>query len=280
VENTKKDNACNYKHTRSYYPAVCSINKLPVYMQNRNGNTPESYEHLSILQQSITHCRALQLKVAKFRADACCYEQKTLQWLEDNKVLCYIRAEMNAGLRIALEDELQWQPVILGCRKIEVCSITEQLFGKKEPCRRIVAYRYKAAGQLSLEDGSEGFRYYAIVTNDGHSDAQHCITFYNQRGCKGEHHFKELDHDFGWSKLPFDNLAANTIYMYLPAVAYLLFNIFKMRYAKRCSFVKAEMRLKNFILHFVTLTAKWIKTGRQHVLRLFTYKDYSALWST
>src|SRR5438309_6618891 len=136
-------------------------------MQNRNGNTPESYGHLSILQQAITHCRALQLKVAKFRADACCYEQKTLQWLEDNKLLYYIRAEMNASLRIALEDEPQWQPVMLGCRKIEVCSITEQLFGKKEPCRRIVAYRYKAAGQLSLEDGSEGFRYYALVTKDG-----------------------------------------------------------------------------------------------------------------
>src|SRR3954453_18191222 len=29
LENTKGDNACNYKHTRSYYPVVCSINKLP-----------------------------------------------------------------------------------------------------------------------------------------------------------------------------------------------------------------------------------------------------------
>jgi hypothetical protein len=92
VENTKKDNACNYRHTRSYYPVVCSIDKLPVYMQNRNGNTPESYGHLSIVQQAITHCKAVQLKVAKFRADACCYEQKTLQWLEENNVLYYTAA--------------------------------------------------------------------------------------------------------------------------------------------------------------------------------------------
>src|SRR4051812_9422201 len=151
LENTKGDNACNYKYTRSYYPVVCSINKLPVYMQNRNGNTPESYGQLDIVQQSITQCKAVQLKVAKFRADACCYEQKTLQWLEDNHVLYYIRAEMNASLRIALEDESEWMPVMLGCRQVEVCSITEQLFGKKEPERRIVAYRYKATGQLSLE---------------------------------------------------------------------------------------------------------------------------------
>jgi hypothetical protein len=280
VENTKGDNACNYKHTRSYYPVVCSINKLPVYMQNRRGNTPESYGHLCIIQQAISNCRALQLKVAKFRADACCYEQKTLAWLEKNNLVYYIRAEMNAGLRIALEDEREWMPAMLGYRQIEVCSITEPLFGKKEPCRRIVAYRYKVTGQVSLEDGSEGFRYYAIVTNDEHSDARHCIAFYNQRGCQGEHHFKELDRDFGWSKLPFDNMATNTVYMYMTVIAYLLFNVMKLRYAKRCSFVRAEMRLKNFILHFVTLTAKWIKTGRQHILKLFTYKDYSALWST
>jgi hypothetical protein len=280
LENTKGDNACNYKHTRSYYPVVCSINKLPVYMQNRNGNTPESYGQLHLVQQAITHCRALELQLAKFRADACCYELKTLQWLEGNNIVYYIRAEMNASLRIALEDEPAWQPAMLGYRQVEVCSITEQLFGKKEPCRRIVAYRYRVAGQLSIEDGSGGYRYSAIVTNDGHNDAQHCIGFYNQRGCEGEHHFKELDHDFGWNKLPFDNLAANTIYMYMTTVAYLLFNVFKLRYAKRCSFVRVEMRLKNFILHFVTLTAKWIKTGRRHLLKIFTHKDYQAVFVT
>lgn len=281
LENTKGDNACNYKHTRSYYPVVCSINKLPVYMQNRNGNTPESYGHLRIVQQAITHCQTLQLKMVKFRADACCYEQKTLEWLEQNNIIYYIRADMNASLRIALEDEPQWQVAMLGYRKVEVCSITEKLFGTKEVERRIVAYRYKAEGQLSLvEDGREGYRYYAVVTNDHHSSAQQCIAFYNQRGCEGEHHFRDLDYDFGWNHLPFDNLAANTIYMYMTVVAYLLFHVFKLRYAKRCSFVRVEMRLKNFILHFVTLTAKWIKTGRRHILKLFTYKDYSAVWST
>jgi len=38
VENTKD----NYKNTEGYYPVICSVNKFPVYMQNRNGNTPEN----------------------------------------------------------------------------------------------------------------------------------------------------------------------------------------------------------------------------------------------
>jgi hypothetical protein len=278
VENTKKDNARNYKKTESYYPVICSINKLPIYMQNRNGNTPENYEQSAVLRQAFLNCEAEGVPITKFRADACCYEKATVELMEEKRVHYYIRSEMNAGLRIALEDEREWTAALLGERKVEVCSIEEKLFGS-DGYRRIVAYRYKVKGQLSLEDGRDGYRYYAIVTNDS-AAALSCIEFYNQRGCEGEHHFKELDHDFGWNKLPFDNMAMNTIYMYATAIAYLLFNVFKGRYAKKISFVKVEMRLKNFILHFVTLTAKWIKTGRRHVLKIFTVKDYRPLFAT
>ena len=45
-------------------------------------------------------------------------------------------------------------------------------------------------------------------------------------------------------------------------------------------FVKPAMRLKNFILHFVTLTAKWIKKSRQQILQIFTSRDYSPLWAS
>lgn len=278
VENTKKDNARNYKRTDSYYPVICSINKLPVYMQNRNGNTPENYEQLSVLRQTFLNCEAQGVQITKFRADACCYEKATVELMEEKGVQYYMRAEMNGGLRIALEDEREWTAAMLGERKVEVCRIEEKLFGS-DGYRRIVAYRYKVKGQLSLEDGRDGYRYYAILTNDT-AAALGCIEFYNQRGCEGEHHFKELDHDFGWNKLPFDNMGMNTIYMYATTIAYLLFNVFKGRYAKKISFVKVQMRLKNFILHFVTLTAKWIRTGRRHVLKIFTAKDYRPLFAT
>jgi len=93
---------------------------------------------------------------------------------------------MSGGLRIALEDEPEWQPVILNNKKVEVCSIEEKLFGS-QTYRRIVAYRYKVKGQLTIDD-TNGYRYYGVVTNDT-ADALSCIEFYNQRGCEGEHHF-------------------------------------------------------------------------------------------
>jgi hypothetical protein len=82
------------------------------------------------------------------------------------------------------------------------------------------------------------------------------LDFYNQRGCYGEHHFKELDYDFGWGKLPFDNLEMNTVYLYTMLVAYLLFNAVKKNYAVKLDFVNETIRLKSFILHFVTLPSR------------------------
>ena len=277
VKNTKPDNARNYKKTEGYYPVVCSINKWPVYMQNRNGNTPESYNQLAIISKALTQCQSQDIKVKKFRADACCYQKQTVLYLEQLSILYYIRTEMNHALCMALQDETDWQPILLNHKKAEVCAIEYPVFGSRQH-RRIIAYRTKATGQLTINQ-TDGYSYHAILTNDP-GDAISVIEFYNQRGCDGEHHFKELDYDFGWAKLPFDNIEMNTIYMYATIIAYLLFNIFKHSYAVKTRFVKSQMRLKNFILHFVTLTAKWIKTGRRWILKIFTNKDYSPVFVT
>ncbi len=86
IENSKPDNATTYKYSEGYYPVVCSINKLPVYLQNRNGNTPESYNQKSIIATALEQCTAHKIPVNKFRADACCYEKKTIEYLETNNI--------------------------------------------------------------------------------------------------------------------------------------------------------------------------------------------------
>lgn len=53
VENTKQDNARNYKKTEGYYPIIGSSNQFPVYMKSRNSNTPENYNQLAIIQQAL-----------------------------------------------------------------------------------------------------------------------------------------------------------------------------------------------------------------------------------
>lgn len=278
IENTKEDNAFTYRSTEGYYPVVCSINKLPVYIQNRNGNTPESYNQKPVIAAALQQLRDEGIEVNQFRADACCYEKDTLEYLEKNHITYYIRAEQNENLRIALEDENEWEPAMINHCKVEVCSIAEELFGQKEP-RRIVAFRRKLSKEQATIFDHDGYRYSAVVTSDNKSAPINVIEIYNQRGCEGEHHFKELDYDFSWNKLPFNSFELNTIYLYATAIAYILFGYIKQKYTDVLDFVNSSMRLKNFILHFVTLTAKWIKSGRQWVFKIFTSKDYSPLWA-
>lgn len=277
IENTKADNAFTYKQSQGYYPVVCSINKLPIYLQNRKGNTPESFDQKNIIANAITQCQQENISVTQFRADACCYEKNTVQYLAQNNITYYIRAELNQALRIALDDEPDWEPALLNNCKIEVCSIEEKIFGE-DAYHRIVAYRRKLHNEQATIFDNNGYRYYAIVTSDKEATPIDVIIFYNQRGCWGEHHFKELDYDFSWNKLPFNSFELNTIYLYATAVAYLLFQYIKLKYADVLSFVDTSMRLKNFILHFVTLTARWIRTGRQWVLNIFTSKNYQPLF--
>ena len=40
--------------------------------------------------------------------------------------------------------------------------------------------------------------------------------------------------------------------------------------------LKKTSRLKAFILHFISVPAKWVRTGRQNVLNLYTNKTYYA----
>ncbi len=141
-----------------------------------------------------------------------------------------------------------------GNKRIEVTSIEEPVFGQEEKPRCIVAYRYKIDGQMEIGEKS-GYRYYAIITSDIKMTPLQIIEHYNQRGCDGEHHFREPDYDFNWNKMPFDTFEMNTIYLYAMAVVYLLFNLVKGMLAAKLIFVEEAMLLKClfFILsHFLS----------------------------
>ncbi len=277
VENHKSDNARTYKMSEGYYPVVCSIGKLPVFIQNRNGNTPEGYNQLPVIKAAIQNCTDKGIEINAFRSDSCSYQKATVEFLEKNNITYYIRAEQSPRLLDALEDETEWKPGLLNHKKVEVCSIEEKLLGQN---RRVVAYRYEIEGQKTIFDRQK-YRYYAVITSDRIKSPLECIEFYNQRGCQGEHHFKELDYDFNWSRLPFDNMEMNTIYFYVQAIAYVLFHAAKHYLSeKKIAFIEKTMRLKRFILHFVTLPAKWIRSGRRNILKIFTQKDYQPLYQT
>ena len=99
------------------------------------------------------------------------------------------------------------------------------------------------------------------------------ITFYNERGAS-EKNFDIQNNDFGWSHLPFSFMAENMVFMMVTAMLKNLYLYLVRHISDKVKPLKKTSRLKAFILHFVSVPAKWVRTGRQNVLNLYTNKTY------
>lgn len=142
-----------------------------------------------------------------------------------------------------------------------------------EKSYRVVVHRKKRDdGQTDLFSQTS-YDYYGIITNNCTMTDEEVVDFYNQRASI-EPNFAYLNNDFNWSHLPFSWLDLNTVYMILSAVSFVLFEYIKKIYGNKLPFVKQSMRIKSFILRFIALPAKWVRTARQTYLRIYSQKDY------
>ena len=101
------------------------------------------------------------------------------------------------------------------------------------------------------------------------------ITFYNERGAS-EKNFDIQNNDFGWSHLPFSFMAENMVFMMVTAMLKNFYLYLVRHISEKVKPLKKTSRLKAFILYFVSVPAKWVRTGRQNVLNLYTNKTYYA----
>ena len=169
-----------------------------------------------------------------------------------------------------------WQKVRLGVQEMEVTQLADyRPFDGQKPYRLVVSRIKRRDGQTGLFTG-DAFTYRAILTNDVKWDNQQLVSFYNQRG-NAERTFDTMNNDFGWSKLPCSFLNENTAFMIITALYANIYQVMLATFARKLSWIKENFRLKKFIFRFITVATKWIKTGRQHVLKLYTHKDYSRL---
>ena len=129
--------------------------------------------------------------------------------------------------------------------------------------------------QADLFSG-KAYTYRGILTNDGQWSNEKIVAFYNQRG-KAERTFDYMNNDFGWAKLPCSFLAENTAFMILTAMYANLYRFVLSRFAEKLDWIKSNFRMKKFIFRFITVAAKWIRSGRQQILKLYTDKDYSPI---
>ena len=116
----------------------------------------------------------------------------------------------------------------------------------------------------------------SVLGKRGSSGKAFCYgSIYNERGAS-EKNFDIQNNDFEWSHLPFSFMAENMVFMMVTAMLKNFYLYIVRHISEKVKPLKKTSRLKAFILHFVSVPAKWVRTGRQNVLNLYTNKTYYA----
>ncbi len=278
IATEKYDAKKTYKKCEGYQPGVASIGKLIVYVEGRNGNSQAKYQQTQTLQRTFSLLDTQGVNIKRFRADSASYQKDVIDLVTHKGRYFYIRAMRCADMeqQISRVPVKAWQKVRLGVQEMEVAEIKAyQPFGGEETYRLVVSRIKRKNRQTDLFTGS-CYTYRAILTNDQLWGNTQVVSFYNQRG-NAEKTFDAMNNDFGWSKLPCSFLNENTSFMILTALYANLYQFIVTTFSQKLHWVKENFRLKKFIFRFITVAAKWIRTGRQYVLKLYTQKDYSPL---
>ena len=278
IPTEKWDAARTYKKTYGYQPGIASINNLPVYIEGRNGNSQAKYKQEQTLERAFETLACNQVSIRRFRADSASYQKEVVRVVEQNCTSFYIRAVRCATMeqKIGELPTGSWTPVRLGVQKMEVAELGDyRPFGGSTSYRLVVSRIKRDDGQTDLFSG-QSYTYRAILTNDDETPSEEIVAFYNKRG-DSERVFDVMNNDFGWSRLPCSFLSENTAYMIMSAMYANFYRYLIEEYSKKITWLKPTFRLKKFIFRFITVAAKWIKTGRRYVLKLYTQKDYSPL---
>lgn len=264
IEAKKYDSTKTYVHSYGYQPGVSFIDKVPVYIEGRNGNSNASYKLTETIQRTMAILDKKGIKIKRFRSDAAASQVKLMKYLEGRDIEFFIRYRKSKDMVGLLQyAPLKWSPMMIGERNYDVTSIDSSELERPEHSYRIVVTRYKVAGE---------YCYRGIITNNSEMSDQDVIYFYNKRGAI-ERNFDDLKNNFNWHRLPFSFLNENTVFMIISAITSIIYQYLIRKFSKKVNFVKAKWRLRKFIYHFITCSA--ILSNGQ--LQMFTERDYAPL---
>jgi len=152
---------------------------------------------------------------------------------------------------------------------------SEYFFIRAQRCTSL----YKSINNVSQwEDVEIGFKNYQIASIQySPFDWEKTYRYVISREKKTDNQGDLFTDDFHWKKMPFSFLEQNTVFLILMAICRNMFQFLTDYISKKVDFIKPNFRLKKVIYRFMVVPSKWIKRGRQEVLKLFTDKQYHLL---
>jgi hypothetical protein len=277
IPTEKWDARRTYKKCSGYQPGIASIQNMPVYIEGRNGNSPASYAQSETLQRMFDGLKANGIRIRRFRADSGSYLKKVVEVVEAHAEHFYIRARRSGQMEqeIGQLPAQAWSKVRLQGQVMEIAELPWTPFEGTTSYRLIVS-RIKRGDHQGDLFSRDAYTYRGILTNDPTTSPEEIVTFYNQRGAS-ERLFDVMNNDFGWAKLPCSFLNENTAFMILTAICANFYSHLITLYSASIPWLKPTFRLKKFIFRFITVPAKWIRSGRRNILKIYTRKDYTVL---
>jgi hypothetical protein len=275
IPTEKYDSKRSYKKADGYFPGIASINNCPVYIENRNGNSNVKYKQDETLKRSYSLLDEFGIQVKHSRMDCGSFDKTVVPVVEANSTYFYIRAQRCENLYNHIKEITNWETVTIGFKEYQAASVEYAPFGWKKTYRYVITREKNNDAQGNLFTGDD-FTYRAIMTNNYEMSDKQVVEFYNDRG-ESERLFDEMNNDFLWKKMPFSFLHENTVFLVMMAICRNLYHFLIEFISRKLDFIRPNFRLKKFIFRFMVVPSKWIKQGRQYVLKLFTSKKYHLL---
>jgi hypothetical protein len=276
TEHNKQDAQYTYKNNKGYHPGIAFIGRIPVHIENRNGNTPARYEQTETLQRCFDNLHKHHIKIKNFRADAASYQKEVIELAEKEAQYFYIRMMGFEDIREHCGQINNWESVEINYERKEVASILYKPFKGDKPFRIAVTREKRKDGQIDMLSGS-AYTYQGIITNNYVQTEKEVIEFYNQRG-DAENSNRYMLNDFNLHHLPFPDLSTNTVFMYLMAMCATLFEWVKTVLVKnKTKGITLTMRIKAVCFHYITVATTFITHARKKILKVFSAQQYCIL---
>ncbi len=276
IEHDKQDAQYTYKKSKGYHPGIAFIGRLPVHIENHNGNTPARYEQAETLQRCFDNLHKYHIKIKNFRADSASYQKGVIELAEKEARYFYIRMMDFEDIREHCGQINNWDSVEINYEKKEVASILYKPFKGDRQFRIAVTREKRKDGQIDMLSGS-AYSYQGIITNNYVQTEKEVIEFYNQRG-DAENSNRYMLNDFNLHHLPFPDLSTNTVYIYLMAICAILFEWAKTVLVKnKTKAITLTMRVKAVCFHYITVATAFITHARKKILKVFSVQEYCIL---
>jgi len=274
----KADAKITYQKLRGYTPGVGFIGKQVVYVENRNGNSDAQSFQGHTIERMLKCLDDSSIKISQFRADSASYLFDVINQLKKRDIKFYIRATLRAGHYKEISRIKRWKDICINDEQLQIAEFTLAPFEKHYVGKgnKPVPYRF-AVIRVARKDKQinlfteDAYLYKAVITNDFDTPAQSIITFYNHRGT-AEKNFDVLRNDFGWKNLPFSKINQNSVYLIMTAICNNIYNYVINHFSKKYKGLKPSYRIKKFTFRFICISAKWIRTSRQDILKIFAAK--------